>query len=126
MFKNFLIFISLFSAMNIMADTIKVNEEEITFKIRESNYNPNFDKLNLTIEVQLVNGRLPTEIEMAAISSQVLKNQPKARRLWVFYLLPKMKSGAGAYATDHRAPTPEGVKILSYMLYNTPYQDLLK
>ena len=59
-------------------------------------------------------------------SNKVLKKQPKAKMKWVSFFLPKMKSDAGAYATDHSTPKPEGIKILEFMLYNTPYKGLIK
>lgn len=43
----------------------------------------------------------------------------------MFYL-PKMKSGHGAYATNHTGHKNEGLNILEYMLRDTPYQSLVK
>jgi hypothetical protein len=126
MIKRLIFLIAIFLSFEAMAESIKVSGVDVSYKIRDSQYNRPFNKLSLEIEVSLVNGRLPSKQELQAISNKVLKTQPNANMKWVTFLLPKMKSGHGAYATDHRTPQPEGVKIMEFMLYNTPYQSLIK
>ena len=110
---------------------VEKNNGVIDYKIRSDNYNKySYDngvgKLSLDIEVNLVNGRLPNKAELKAVSNEVLKNKPNAYMKWISFYLPKMKSGSGSYASDHRTPKPEGVKIQDYMLFGTSYESLLK
>lgn len=107
-------------------NTVNAGENENGYKVRSSNYNKQLNKLNLEIEIELIDERLPTEEELKAISDKVLQTQPKAKMNWVFFLLPKMNSGSGAYATDHRIPEPEGINIQKFSLYNTPYERFLR
>ena len=126
MINKLIILIAVFLSFGVAAESIKVSGADVSYKVRESKYNRVLDKLTLDIEISLVNGRLPTKPELQAVSNKVLKKQPNAKMTWVSFMLPKMKSDAGAYATDHRTPNPEGLKILEFMLYNTPYQSLMK
>jgi hypothetical protein len=108
------------------ADTIKVSGSDVSYKLRDANHNRAFNKLSIEIEVSLVGGRLPNKAELKSVSDAVLKKQPKEKMTWVEFYLPKMKSGHGAYATNHTAPNPEGVNIMEFMLLNTPYKSLVK
>jgi hypothetical protein len=124
--KNFLLIFAVFIISPSWADVLNVKNVDVTYSIRESKYNQDFDKLNVDIEIQLVKKRLPTELEIRKVSEKVLSTLPKAKMTWVGYYLPKMPSNAGYFATDHRTPEPEGVKVLTYMLYNTPYEGFMK
>lgn len=108
------------------SDTLSVGQSIVEYDVRNSQFNSAVSKLNLDIEVSLVDERLPTKRELKAVSDLVLPSQPNAKTKWVFFFLPEMESGSGAYATDHRAPEPEGIKIIKYMLINTPYKHLVK
>lgn len=125
MYKVFLVLGLLFSSL-CSAETLQLNDNEISYSVRSAAHNKALDKLSVDIEIELVNGRLPKAEEISLVSKEVLASQPKAKMTWVLYFLPKMPSDAGAYATDHRAPNKEGVKILDFMLYNTPYQELME
>jgi hypothetical protein len=124
--KQIFLGFALLLAFPTWAETIILNGTSVNFSIREANYNEALDKLNVDVEVELVNKRLPSELEIAAVSEVVLTNLPKAKMIWLGYFLPEMPSNAGSYATDHRAPEHEGVKILDFMLFNTPYQELIE
>ena len=124
-FKTILVSFLLLS-FSVSADTIKVSNSDVNYKIRDSKYNRALNKLNIEIEVSLINGRLPNKSELQAVSDVILKKQPKAKMTWVEFYLPKMESGHGAYATNHSTPKPEGVNIMEFMLLNTPYKSLIK
>ena len=126
MINKLIILAAIFLPFGVAAESIKVSGVDISYKIRDNQYSRALDKLSIDIEISLVNGRLPAKPELQAVSNQVLKKQPNAKMKWISFLLPKMKSGAGAYATDHKTPQPEGLKIMEFMLLNTPYQDLIK
>ncbi len=108
------------------ASTITVGEQVVNYSVRDANYNKALDKLNIDAEIALINEELPSESVIAAVSEAILADYPDAKMTWLGYYLPLMKSDAGYYATDHRAPNPEGVKILSIMLYNTSYRELIE
>ncbi len=114
----------MFYASFAKAETLKFNGVDLDYIVRSSEHNQAFDKLSVEIEISLVNKRLPSKNEIKAVSNKVMESQPAARRQWVAIMLPKMKSNAGAYATDHRTPEPEGIKIMPYMLKGTPYESL--
>lgn len=126
MINKLILLSAIFLPFGVVAESINVSDTEVSYKIRDNQYNRAFDKLSIDIEISLVNGRLPTRPELQAVSNEVLKKQPNAKMKWVTFLLPKMLSGAGAYATDHRTPKPEGLKVMEFMLYNTPYEGLIK
>ncbi|MCK6263947.1 hypothetical protein KP803_11765 [Vibrio sp. ZSDE26] len=124
--KRLYLWLAIFLSLPSAAETITFNGENVQFSIRQANYYQVNDKLSVDIEIELVNKRLPSKEEIAAVSEVVLVNYPKAKMTWVGYFLPGMPSNAGYYATDYRAPDPEGVKILDFMLFNTPYEDLVE
>lgn len=107
------------------ADTIEISGAEVNYKIRDSAHNQELKELSVEIEVSLVGDRLPNKTELKAISEAVLKNQPKEKTTMVYFYLPKMKSGYGAYATNHSGAKNEGLNIMEYMLRDTPYQSLV-
>ncbi|MCP8687732.1 hypothetical protein [Marinobacterium sedimentorum] len=76
-------------------------------------------KLSLTVEVPLVDGRLPNEQEIGAISEHLVDEEPIHQRSFVVFYLPGMTPGAGAFATAHHNPDME-VQILDYMLMQYP------
>ena len=126
MIYRFLIISFLLLSFSATADTIKVSDSDVSYKLRDSKHNRALNKLSIEIEVALVGGRLPNKAELQAVSDVILKKQPKVKMTWVEFYLPKMKSGHGAYATNHSAPKPEGVNIMEFMLFNTPYKSLIK
>jgi len=121
-----ILFLGVLMASICHAEVVHVDNENIEYSVRNANYNTALNKLSIDIEINLVNGRLPSANEIASISKVVLNSHPKANMNWLLYFLPKMPSDSGAFATDHRAPEPEGVKILPFMLYNTPYQKFIE
>lgn len=108
------------------AEKLTVNGKEIIYSVRDFKHNEVFDKYNLNIEISLIEGRLPNKDEISMVSKAVIPQYPDAEMKWVFFILPQMKVGAGAYATDHRIPKPEGVKIMEFMLLNSPYSGLVQ
>lgn len=126
MIYRFLIISFLLLSFSASADTIKVSNSDVSYKLRDIKHNRALNKLSIEIEVSLVGDRLPNKAELQAVSNVVLKKQPKEKMTWVEFYLPKMKSGHGAYATNHSAPKPKGVNIMEFMLLNTPYKSLIK
>ena len=62
-------------------------------------------KVLLSIRVKLVNGRLPTKEELGAISQYLYsKERRRHERTFVFFSLPGMVLGTGAFATAHHTP----------------------
>lgn len=83
-------------------------------------------KLSIDIEVPLVNGRLPNEKEIGALSKYLVAKERKHDRSFISFFLPGMKPGAGAYATAHHNPDMK-VNIMKYMLIQYPkYQKYTK
>ena len=76
-------------------------------------------KLSIDVEVPLVNGRLPNEKELGALSKHLVNKESKHDRSFVTYYLPNMKVGAGAYATAHHNFKME-VNIMKFMLFDYP------
>ncbi len=95
----------------------------IPYEIMNRVENRVLDKLTLEIEVPLVDGRLPSRQELNAIAKHLV-GTPRHARTWVFFYLPGMEVGAGAYATAHYLPEPEGVELVPLGLYRTDYEPL--
>lgn len=110
------------------------SSETIDYSIITSKYDDSFsdhDKLKIYIEVDLVEERLPTKTELESVS-KAIKSDPEfkdlaktANQLYIWFFLPGMKLGSGAFANHHRAPIQEELKITDYTLYNTQYQHFL-
>ena len=73
-------------------------------------------KVSYDIMVDVVDGRLPTEDALAAISNSLRSKEQKYERMFVCFYLPEMKVDAGAFATAHHKPTPEPATILWHWL----------
>ena len=72
-------------------------------------------KVSYDLRVDLVDGRLPSEAELAAISRHLHAKERTHERTFVLFYLPGMPPGAGAFATAHHNPSLK-VKVLDYML----------
>ncbi len=69
-------------------------------------------KVSYDVQVDLVDGKLPTEEQLAAISNNLVSFSPHERKFVGFYL-PDMEIDAGYFATAHHLPKLE-VKINSW------------
>jgi hypothetical protein len=87
------------------ADT--TSPSDLTFKILKENVNDSISKCNLDIELN----RKVSEQELTNLANKLRGTRTKYDKVWIFYTLPKMKVGSGAWATTHFTPTLE-VKIL--------------
>jgi hypothetical protein len=76
-------------------------------------------KLSLDVEVPLVQGRLPNENEIAALSNYLVSKERKHQRSFVMIYLPDMEVGAGAFATASHNPNLK-VNIMKFMLFRYP------
>lgn len=62
-------------------------------------------KMAYDLRVGLVNGRLPSENELAAISRHLRQQDDRRHeRTFVVFYLPGMEIGMGAFATAHHLP----------------------
>ena len=57
------------------------------------------DKLSLTVEIPLVDGRIPFERELRNLSNHLFDSETRYARKYVAYYLPGMTRGKGAFAT---------------------------
>ena len=80
---------------------------DLTFKILKENINDSISKCNLDIELN----RKVSEQELTNLANKLRGTRAKYDKVWIFYTLPNMKVGSGAWATTHFTPTLE-VKIL--------------
>lgn len=72
-------------------------------------------KVTYDVRVDLVDGRLPNESELAAVSRHLHAQERPHERTFVSFYLPGMQPGAGAFATAHHDPVLK-VQVLDYML----------
>ena len=121
-----MLFLCLFFPLSGFSEALSFNGNVVEYTIRDSNYYPAFKKLSVDVEVPLIENRLPSAEMIAKISDQILSKSPKAYTIFLLFYLPNMPSDHGAYATNHFTPEPEGVKILSFMLMGTEYEELLE
>lgn len=80
---------------------------DLTFKIIKENINDSINKCNLDIELN----RKVIEQELTNLANKLRGTRTKFNKVWIFYTLPNMKIGSGAWATTHFTPNLE-VKIL--------------
>ena len=71
-----------------------------SYKILKDESNVALEKNQLTLEL---NEKL-TEGQVATLAEKLFKSKDKQRRFYIFYLLPGMKEGSGAWATSHFDP----------------------
>jgi hypothetical protein len=74
---------------------------DLTFKILKENINDSISKCNLDIELN----RKVSEQELTNLANKLLGTRTKYDKVSIFYTLPNMKVGSGAWATTHFAPT---------------------
>jgi len=72
-------------------------------------------KVSYDLRVDLVDGRLPTNDELEAISRHLYEHERTHERTFVLFYLPGMQPGAGAFATAHHDPVLV-VRVLGHML----------
>lgn len=88
--------------------------ENFSYNIIEDNSNSALEKNQLTIEI---NQKL-SEGQIATLAEELFNSKEKQRRFYIFYLLPGMKNGSGAWAFSHFDPELE-IQILG----STSHQD---
>ena len=76
-------------------------------------------KLSIDVQVPLINGRLPNQKELGALSNYLVSKERKHERSFVSFYLPNMRVGEGAYATAHHNPDMK-VNIMKFMLAQYP------
>lgn len=96
----------------------------IAYRVLQTDESSSGERLSFDVEVPLVDGRLPTQAELSAVSRHL---KPADRNLvFVLFYLPGMTLDAGAFATAHHRPEGyEGVRVLRH---NVPdeYRHLLE
>lgn len=73
---------------------------DFSYKVLKDESNLKLQKNQLTVEI---NEKL-TESQVATLAEKLYKSKDKQRRFYIFYLLPGMKDGSGAWATSHFDP----------------------
>ena len=73
---------------------------DFSYKVLKDESKLTLEKNQLTIEI---NEKL-TEGQVATLAEKLYKSKDKQRRFYIFYLLPGMKDGSGAWATSHFDP----------------------
>lgn len=77
--------------------------DDFTYNILEDRSNEALEKNELTVEI---NKKITVE-QIATLADKFFSSKPKQRRFYIFYLLPGMKAGSGAWATSHFDPELE-------------------
>ena len=72
-------------------------------------------KVSYDIRVNLVDERLPTTEELAALSNHLKNTENPHEKTFVTFYLPAMMVNAGAFATAHHTPDLE-VKVIEHMI----------
>ncbi|MBO9702517.1 MAG: hypothetical protein J7604_20065 [Sporocytophaga sp.] len=103
--KLFLITVAIISFLTSCDSTIGKYKKEalpddFTYKVIEDNSDEALEKNQLTIEI---NKKITIE-QIASLADKLFSSKPKQRRFYIFYLLPGMKSGSGAWAISHFDP----------------------
>ena len=93
--------------------TTSAKEQLISYQIIKRDTLRKF-KESYDIRVDLVEGRLPNEKELEAVSA-TLRNKSFDKTFICFYL-PGMEVDAGAFATAHHDPNPQAAKINLFMV----------
>lgn len=73
---------------------------DFSYKIVEEKTNNSLEKNELTVEI---NKKISIG-QIATLAEEFYLSKPKQRRFYIFYLLPGMKIGSGAWATSHYNP----------------------
>lgn len=81
--------------------------DDFSYNIIEDNSNEGLEKNQLTVEIN----KKITEGQIATLADKFFSSKTKQRRFYIFYLLPGMKDGAGAWATSNFDPELE-IQIL--------------
>jgi len=81
--------------------------DDFTYIILEDRSNETLEKNELTVEI---NKKITVE-QIATLADKFFSSKSKQRRFYIFYLLPGMKVGSGAWATSHFDPELE-IKII--------------
>lgn len=102
----------------IFSITTYSEEQLIQYKIIEKSEMAHY-KFSVAIEVPIIEGRLPNEQELGALSKYLVAKEQKHDRSFVSFYLPGMALNAGSYATAHHNPKME-VEITKYMLKQYP------
>ncbi len=76
---------------------------DFLYKILEDKSNDALEKNELAIEI---NKKISIE-QIATLADELFSSKKKQRRFYIFYLLPDMKIGSGAWATSHFDPELE-------------------
>lgn len=91
------------SATRVSSRTKKATKELIPYKIINREEFLDY-KISFDIRVGRVNGKLPTEKQLADISHYLKSKEKPHKRTFVCFYLPDMEVGAGAWATAHHNP----------------------
>lgn len=99
--------IALLLATLMVGPVESIAGDNVKYRITKETVNDRFSKDTLEIEI---NHKTSKE-NIAKIANSLRATRKQYDRLWIFYYLPKMKHGSGAWATSHFTPRLE-VQIL--------------
>lgn len=74
--------------------------KDLSYNITEDKSNDALEKNQLTVQIS----KKITIGQIATLAEKFYSSKPKQRRFYIFYLLPGMKDGSGAWATSHFDP----------------------
>ena len=74
--------------------------QDFSYKVIKDESNERLEKNQLTIEI---NKKLNLQ-QLATLAEQIYDSKPRQRRFYIFYLVPGMRIGAGAWAISHFDP----------------------
>lgn len=74
------------------------------------------ERLSLDVRVGRHEGRLPTAIQLEAVSSYLRQQSPEFKNMFVCFYLPDMELDSGCFATAHHTPWPQTVRINTHLI----------
>jgi|AntRauTorckE5430_2_1112549.scaffolds.fasta_scaffold13730_2 hypothetical protein len=104
--KNFILFLFVSFLFSCNSEVSKI-PSDISYSIIDEEINESFSKTNINIRL---NKRIDEEV-LTEIAKELKSARTEYSKVWIFYLLPNMTLGKGAWATTNFAPDLD-VKIL--------------
>jgi hypothetical protein len=104
--KNFIVSLCVSILLSCNSEESKI-PSDISYSIIDEETNKSFSKTNINIRL---NKRINEEV-LTEIAKELKSTRTAYSKVWIFYFLPNMEVGKGAWATTNFAPDLE-VKIL--------------
>ncbi len=107
--RTLLICILLAASSLVSADVLTISGNKVEYKTRYINFFIKENHQNIGVQVQLVDGRLPNEIELEAVSREVQLKHYVHKKRFIYFYLTEMTDKENYFATDNYLPNPEGI-----------------